>query len=132
MSKSPVKSPVKSPIAATDRYQRIYRTVRRIPRGRVASYGQIADLAGIPRGARQVGYALRHAPKDLKIPWHRVINSQGRIAVPADSDSYRRQVKRLASEDVHLLNGRINLRRYRWQPDLDELLWAPPDDWDTD
>ena len=62
------------------RNERIWATIREIPPGYVASYGQIAEIAGVPRGARQVGYALRHLPKDHDVPWYRVIRSSGRIA----------------------------------------------------
>ena len=68
------------------RMHRIWETIRDIPRGSVASYGQIADIAGIPRGARQVGYALRALPDDHDVPWHRVIQSSGRIAFADSTD----------------------------------------------
>ena len=60
--------------------ERIYAIVRRIPRGRIASYGQVARLAGLPGHARQVGYALHALPEDSGIPWHRVINARGRTS----------------------------------------------------
>ncbi|HZW58822.1 MAG TPA: MGMT family protein [Woeseiaceae bacterium] len=112
------------------RLARIRATVRDIPRGAVASYGQIAAIAGVPRGARQVGYALRHMPAGEDLPWHRVITAAGRIAFAEHSDSWRRQAARLRAEGVEVCNGRIDLRRYRWQPDLDELLWKPSAAWD--
>ncbi len=61
-------------------YQLIYATVRQIPRGHVATYGQIAELAGLPRQARQVGYALHALPEKTTVPWHRVVNPQGKIS----------------------------------------------------
>jgi methylated-DNA-protein-cysteine methyltransferase-like protein len=97
----------------SDTRQRIYAAVRRIPAGRVATYGQIADVAGLPRQARQVGYALHQCPKTL--PWHRVINAQGRIALPPDSTSALTQRRRLEDEGIVFLNGRVDLTRYRWQ-----------------
>lgn len=112
------------------RHERIWATIRDIPRGRVASYGQIAEIAGVPRGARQVGYALRHLPKGHDVPWHRVIRSSGQIAFVKGSRAYREQAKRLMMEDVVILNGRIDMQKYRWQPDLDELLWKPTAAWD--
>ena len=96
-----------------------------IPPGRVASYGQIAELAGIPRGARLVGRALQQAPKELDLPWHRVLNSQGRIALPEDSPAHRMQIERLIAEAVVVVGDRVKMTRYRWQPDLDELVWGP-------
>jgi len=112
------------------RMHRIWDTVREIPRGRVASYGQVAEIAGIPRGARQVGYALRHLPQGHDVPWHRVITSSGRIAFDKDSRPYAEQRDRLIQEDVVVISGRVNMRQYRWAPDLDELLWKPTSAWD--
>ncbi|MDH3712738.1 MAG: methylated-DNA--[protein]-cysteine S-methyltransferase [Gammaproteobacteria bacterium] len=105
-----------------DFYTRVWDVVRSIPRGRVASYGQVAELAGMPRGARQVGRALRLAPTSL--PWHRVVTVSGRVAFPVQSDAYRRQCARLSEEDVPVIGGRIDMRRFRWQPTLDERLWG--------
>jgi len=105
-------------------YTRAWQVVRSIPRGRVANYGQIAELAGAPRGARQVGRALRLAPASL--PWHRVVTASGRIAFPVHSAGYRRQCARLSEEDVAVIGGRVDMRRFRWQPTLDERLWGLP------
>ncbi len=111
---------------STERYENVWRTVRAIPHGRVATYGQIADLAGLGRGARQVGRALREAPEDDPVPWHRVINAAGRISFPAGSPAYRRQRRLLEAEGVVFLNGRVDLARYRWDRPLDALLWGEP------
>lgn len=113
------------------RLERIWSTIRDIPRGRVANYGQIAEIAGIRRGARQVGYALRQLPPDSDVPWYRVIQSSGNIAFPEGSDAYNEQRKRLMIEGVTLQRGKVDMREYRWQPDLDELLWKPSDAWDV-
>ena len=109
-----------------DRYEKIWRTVRAIPAGRVATYGQIADLAGLGRGARLVGRALQEAPEDDPVPWHRVINAAGKISFPAGSAAYRRQRSLLESEGVVFLRGKVNLARYRWDDALDALLWGEP------
>lgn len=114
------------------RIQRIWATIRDIPLGFVASYGQIAELAGISRGARQVGYALRLLPAGHDVPWHRVITASGKIAFSKGSNKFNEQVKRLMMEEVIVLGGKVNMRQYRWQPDLDELLWKPSDAWDTE
>ncbi len=114
------------------RMRRIWETVRDIPTGCVANYGQVAEVAGIPRGARQVGYALRHAPKEMQLPWHRVITSSGKLAFDRDSSAFRKQRARLAEEGVPVLNGKVDMEKYRWQPDLDELLWKPSSMWDED
>jgi methylated-DNA-protein-cysteine methyltransferase-like protein len=114
----------------TARLQRIYETVRDIPRGSVASYGQVAEVAGIPRGARQVGWALRQLPRGHDVPWHRVITASGRIAFSRGTASFRRQRELLMAEGVAVRAGRIDIRKYRWQPELDELLWKPSSAWD--
>lgn len=114
------------------RMRRIWETIRDIPEGNVANYGQIADIAGIPRGARQVGYALRHAPDDMQLPWHRVVQSSGKSAFDKDSRHYRLQRDRLADEGVPMIAGRVDMQTYRWQPDLDQLLWKPSSMWDED
>jgi len=119
--------------AATEkRNERIWATVCEIPEGSVASYGQIADMAGLPRGARQVGYALCHLPEERGVPWHRVITASGRIAFEADSGSFKEQCRRLMQEDVAILKDRVDMKKYRWQPDLDELLWKPSAAWDDE
>ena len=112
------------------RMQRIWDTIRDIPKGSVASYGQIAEIAGIPRGARQVGYALRSLPDGHDVPWYRVIQASGRIAFDANSPQFEEQEKRLMMEDVAVISGRVDMQKYRWQPDLDELLWKPTSAWD--
>ena len=112
--------------------RRIWEAIQDIPRGSVANYGQIAEIAGIPRGARQVGYALRHSPQGLELPWHRVITSSGKSAFAPDSRAFRTQRERLAKEGVVMLNGKVDMQKYRWQPDLDELLWKPSSTWDED
>ncbi|MEM7433081.1 MAG: MGMT family protein [Pseudomonadota bacterium] len=114
------------------RLRRIWDTIEEIPKGRVASYGQIAEIAGIPRGARQVAYALRVAPNDRELPWFRVIQASGKIAFEKGSSSFNRQKNHLLEEDVPVVAGRIDMQRYRWQPDLDELLWKPSDIWDEE
>ena len=100
-------------------YRRIYSVVREIPAGRVATYGQVAALAGLPGHARQVGYAL-HALRDEDVPWHRVINAQGKVSPRAEPgcDGYQRHL--LEEEGVVFkLGGAVDLKRYRWKPDRD-------------
>jgi len=103
----------------------IWRVVAAIPRGRVATYGQVANLAGLPRGARRVGWALGRAPAALRLPWHRVVAAGGRIALPEGSASRRTQIARLRADGVPVANGRVSLRLFQWSPGLDELLWGP-------
>lgn len=100
----------------SDIYARIYEVVKRIPRGRVATYGQVAELAGLGDHARQVGYAL-HALKDDSVPWHRVINAQGRISVRHEPGLDRWQRQLLEEEGVAFDGkGRVALERFRWTP----------------
>lgn len=98
------------------RYERIWRVVRRIPRGRVATYGQIAVLAGIPRGARQVGYAL-HALRDGSgVPWHRVLNARGAVSLRSGGHDVTQRL-RLEREGVRFdAGGRTDLNRFLWRP----------------
>jgi methylated-DNA-protein-cysteine methyltransferase-like protein len=99
-------------------YARIYAVVRRIPRGRVATYGQIAQLAGLAGHARQVGYALNAMPDDAPIPWHRVINAKGEISTRSfDTGGVSEQRRRLEAEGVVFDdNGRVPLKRFQWRP----------------
>lgn len=98
-------------------YERIYAVVREIPEGRVATYGQVAVLAGLPGHARQVGYAL-HALKDDGVPWHRVINAQGKVS-PRSEPGYDGYQRHLLEEEgvVFKLGGAVDLKRYRWHPE---------------
>ncbi len=103
---------------APNRNQRVWAVVRRIPRGRVATYKQIAEHAVLPgpTGPRQVGYALAALPEDTKIPWQRVINVQGRVSPRGPHDDGERQRELLALEGVQIgLDGRIDLARYGWR-----------------
>lgn len=105
---------------------RILAAVKRIPRGRVSTYGEIADVAGLPRRARLVGTVLKHAPASRDLPWFRVINSSGRISLPSGSDAYARQKKKLEAEGVIFRGDRVDMKRYGWPPreeSLDEALW---------
>ena len=105
---------------ASELYELVWTAVKRIPRGRVATYGQIAALAGMPKHARQAGYALAATPENKKIPWHRVINAQGKISLrlkhwDSGSDDFQRIL--LEAEGVVFdSDGRVDLKRFRWQP----------------
>lgn len=87
-----------------------------IPKGYVSTYGRVAELAGLPRHARLVGNVLKKLPQGSKIPWHRVLNSQGKLSFPEGSESWNLQKVRLESEGVDFLNGKISLKHYLWQP----------------
>jgi methylated-DNA-protein-cysteine methyltransferase-like protein len=103
----------------------IVRAIRSIPAGSVASYGELAARAGLPGRARLVGRILGEMP-DAKLPWHRVLRSDGRIAFAPGSRPFREQVRRLAGEGVLVLRGRVDLSRHGWDRNLDAALWAPP------
>jgi methylated-DNA-protein-cysteine methyltransferase-like protein len=102
---------------ATTTYQRIYAIVRRIPRGRVATYGQVASLAGLKGHARQVGYALHALPEEAAVPWHRVVNASGGISLRAMAGGELVQRALLEREGIRLdARGRVPLTRVRWVP----------------
>jgi methylated-DNA-protein-cysteine methyltransferase-like protein len=95
---------------------RIWQVVALIPSGRVATYGDVASKAGLPGAARRVGRALKNLPADTRIPWHRVVNAQGRLSLPDRSASQYTQRERLQSEGIVFRGNRsIDLRQYRWQ-----------------
>lgn len=96
----------------------IYQVVALIPRGKVATYGQIAALAGFPRHARMVGYALnRQLAPDSELPWHRVINAQGRLSLhKLDIAAEDLQRFKLEQEGIVFKHDKINLNQYQWQP----------------
>ncbi len=97
-------------------YARIYAVVRRIPRGRVATYGQVAALAGLRGHARQVGYAMHALPAGTTVPWHRVINAKGEISRRSQFGEEIHQRLLLEAEDVEFdWRGRVSLRRYGWR-----------------
>ena len=98
-------------------YQAIYQVVQRIPKGQVASYGQVAAAAGYPRHARQVGYALHALPDDLveQVPWQRVVNAKGEVSPRTNGDGDVIQRLLLEAEGVEFNDaGRINLKHVRW------------------
>jgi len=98
-----------------DTYERIWAVVRKIPKGRVATYGQIAAMAGFAKQPRLAGYAMHNIPDGEKLAWHRVINAQGRISFPKGGSKYREQKRRLEAEGVVFIKGRVDLSRWRWQ-----------------
>lgn len=100
----------------------IYRAVRTIPRGRVATYGTVARLAGLPGRARLVGHALKVAPVRLRLPWHRVVAAGERITFPKNTRAHAEQSHRLRVEGVKVRNGRVERRS---ADDLDAMLWKP-------
>lgn len=101
---------------STDELARqILQVVALIPYGKVASYGQIAKMAGLPKHARLVGYVLKHLDLEAEIPWHRVINSQGKISLSKlDDQGENIQRVKLLAEGVMVIGDKINLKQYQW------------------
>lgn len=98
-------------------HRHILEVVALIPYGKVATYGQIAKLAGLPKHARLVGYVLKHLDAESQIPWFRVINSQGKLSVTRINGSGQNiQQDLLEREGVYLLNHKVNLKLFSWQP----------------
>jgi len=94
--------------------EKIWQVVHQIPKGKVASYGQVAKLAGLPGYARYVGRTMKELPKDSKLPWHRVANAAGKLSFPLDSARYQLQKFRLEAEGVIFTDGRFSLAKFGW------------------
>jgi methylated-DNA-protein-cysteine methyltransferase related protein len=96
----------------------IWNVIASIPRGQVATYGDVARMAGLPGHARQTAYALRNMPEGMNLPWHRVLGAGGRIVFPKGSKHHREQARRLKSEGVPVMDGKaprellVNVDRY--------------------
>jgi methylated-DNA-protein-cysteine methyltransferase-like protein len=106
-------------MAKQDLYRRVYQIVLQIPAGRVATYGQIARLAGMAGHARQVGYALHNLPDNSNVPWQRVINARGQISFPPESLQRHIQQTILVSEGIRFDgNDTVSLKWYQWKPDI--------------
>ncbi len=103
---------------ASDFYQAVYKLVKKIPKGKVATYGQIASLLGKPKSARLVGRALAHCPSD--IPWQRVINHQGMISIENLCLPKEFQAELLKKEGIE-----VKYQQHNWWIDLNKYLWQP-------
>ena len=103
---------------ANEIYELIYEVVREIPEGCVATYGQVAALAGLEGYARQVGYALSNLEGDEGVPWHRVINAKGEISSRWDPELENEQMGLLQDEGIAFNDaGKIVLKQYQWSPE---------------
>ncbi|WP_462114796.1 MGMT family protein [Lysobacter xanthus] len=108
-----------------DAAERIFDAIRAIPRGEVAGYGEVARRAGLPGRARLVARLL--ATGDAPgLPWHRVLRSDGRIALPPGSDGFLEQCARLRADGVAVVDGRVKVAARPRAATLDEALWGPP------
>jgi methylated-DNA-protein-cysteine methyltransferase-like protein len=94
----------------------LYSTLAQVPEGKVVSYGQLAELAGLGRAARWVGRTLSQLPGDTRLPWHRVLGAGGRISLPVGSPSGDEQRARLRMEGITVQNNRVDIRRHGWRP----------------
>jgi methylated-DNA-protein-cysteine methyltransferase-like protein len=103
----------------------VWQVVQDIPPGHVLTYGDVARLSGMPRYARRVSQAMRWAPSELALPWHRVINAQGKISFPPDSSGWQQQKDLLEEEGVVFVNGQVDLERYGYEGAVDRLCWGP-------
>ena len=103
-----------------DEYQsQLYAWMAQIPAGSVVTYGQLARLIGRPNGARWVGRQMGQLPPGSGLPWHRVINARGCSSIPLDESGWNRQLRLLHGEGVPVVDGRISLRRFQWDPYAD-------------
>jgi methylated-DNA-protein-cysteine methyltransferase related protein len=101
---------------ALSTYARVYAVVRRVPPGRLATYGQVARIAGLGEHARMVGYALASLPSGTTVPWHRVINAQGTVSRRRSGDTLSQRM-RLEREGVRFdARGRTSLTKFGWRP----------------
>lgn len=109
--------PERPPEPAPLFYRRVYELVRRVPPGRVATYGQIAALLGSPMAARAVGYALSHLPEGSDVPWQRVINREGAISARGIGAAPGDRQRALLEAEGHRFDasGRIDLRAVGWE-----------------
>ncbi|WP_426113949.1 MGMT family protein [Pseudomonas sp. DSP3-2-2] len=116
MEKASVNDDPSGLSAADARRTALYITLNQVPSGKVVSYGQLADLAGLGRAARWVGRTLSQLPEGSSLPWHRVIAAGGRISLPVGSVSGDEQRARLRAEGITVQNNRVDMRRHGWRP----------------
>ena len=94
--------------------ERIWQVVHQIPAGKVASYGQVAKMAGLPGYARYVGHTMKVLPAGTKLPWFRVVNAGGAISFKQGTRQYLLQKSLLESEGIVFINGKFSIRKYGW------------------
>ncbi|AVO54202.1 MGMT family protein [Ectopseudomonas mendocina] len=108
--------PASPPASAEARREALYLVLAQIPEGKVVSYGELAEMAGLGRAARWVGRTLSQLPDGSRLPWHRVIAAGGRLSLAAGTVSGAEQRARLRAEGVSILNERVDMRRHGWRP----------------
>ena len=104
------------PASQAERREALYLVLAQVPAGRVVSYGQLAELAGLGRAARWVGRTLSQLPTDTTLPWHRVIAAGGRLSLATGTASGNEQRARLKAEGIFIHNDKVDIRRYGWRP----------------
>ena len=104
------------PASVEARREALYLVLAQVPQGKVVSYGELAQLAGLGRAARWVGRTLSQLPDGTTLPWHRVIAAGGRLSLTAGSPSGAEQRARLRAEGISILNERVDMRRHGWRP----------------
>lgn len=125
------KSPARKPSSPASPAEAILAAIRAVPRGQVASYGTIAKRAGLPGRARMVARLLAEHGETgghhRRLPWHRILRSDGRIAFPTDSPEHAEQAQRLRAEGVDVRNGRVRMPHADALDEggLDAALWSP-------
>lgn len=108
--------PASPPASAEARREALYLVLAQIPEGKVVSYGELAEMAGLGRAARWVGRTLSQLPDGSRLPWHRVIAAGGRLSLADGTTSGAEQRARLRAEGVSILNERVDMRRHGWRP----------------
>lgn len=106
---------MKRPAIPGSSYHLIWQTVSKIPKGKVTSYGKVAELCGLSGQARLVGYALHNLPHNIEVPWHRVVNARGMISFPKGGHSYERQKELLENEGIEFQRDKIDWGKYGWK-----------------
>ncbi|WP_455923488.1 MGMT family protein [Pseudomonas putida] len=101
---------------AAERRMALYVALSQVPEGKVVTYGQLAEMAGLGRAARWVGRTLGQLPEGSQLPWHRVIGAGGRISLAAGTVGGEEQRARLRAEGVYFMNNRVDIRRHGWRP----------------
>ena len=95
--------------------ERVWQVIHSIPEGKVSTYGKVAAMAGLPNRARAVGRYLAELPEGSRIPWHRVINAQGKISFAVGTERFLSQKEKLQGEQINFSNNRVDLKTYLWQ-----------------
>lgn len=101
--------------AGTEFSKKVIKLIQAVPKGKVATYGLIAQLAGNPMGARAVGWLLHSSTRKHQLPWQRIIKSGGRLSFPIDTHKFILQKRKLEHEGIEVVSGRVDLKKYLWR-----------------